>query len=443
MTRGRRARRWCFSAGGVLAISCLAVSPATVRADTEAAALPSSFACPATIVGETLLKDASLHNDSEVAAAGIYMPPGFRQLDCAYAIPNNANQGIRFNVQYFAQGDPHIGSDGICEKTYSAGGPVDGDTTLYFNSFLAGFDTVGDFYSTTKISWTSFTAPGNDPAVVDPVQQLTKEWFLESLAFAGDCPGAAGSVPANQPATPNPTHLPSAAPAGSPFVAAGGTGGPNAAELSIACAIILLLLGGGTGVGVHQHSKRRRRAATGATAPNYIAGEFITDFIRDEVSEGTYVPPRDHFASASISNPPAPAEPPAPPPVVPLDFSPQLVQSLLAKYVGPDRRLRVPSTAPPIAQFLDGFTMSDPVYAADSVSVALTDPMGITETQVQMHLQAEAGKAVVKISLEGALPLPPDAARDFLQHLLDQRLGDKRVVGTAIDATGVHVRLAG
>ena len=173
-----------FSAATLITGLSLGMSPVAARADAELAPLPSSFACPATIAGETLLKDNSLRNDSEVAGAEISMPPGFRQLDCTYAIPNNANQGINFNVQYFAQGDPNIGNDGICEKSYSAGGAVNGDTSLYFNSFLAGFDTYGDYYSTTKIAWTSFKVPGNDPSVLDPVEQLTKEWFLGSLSLA-------------------------------------------------------------------------------------------------------------------------------------------------------------------------------------------------------------------------------------------------------------------
>jgi hypothetical protein len=492
-------RRGFFGAGVLLVTSFLGLPVATVRADAEAAPLPSSFACPATIGGETLLKDSSLHNDSEVAAAGIYMPPGFRQLDCTYAIPNDANQGIKFNVQYFAQGDPNIGNDGICEKSYDAGGPVNGDTSLYFNSFVAGFDTIGDFYSTTKIAWTSFTVPGSAPALLDPVQQLTKEWFLESLALAGDCPGVVSTPQSSQPGTSNPTGSSSATPgAGDSNVVASGTEGPTPGELAIACAIILLLLGGGTGLGVHHHGVKKRLTgvvpppppaspsgpplppAPAAPPPNYIAGEFITDFIRDEVSMGTHVPPRDHFASLATSASPPPPErpgiaeriatealtdalsagyghaappaddftlggppPPPPPPVVPLDFSPQLVQSMLSTYVGPDHKLRVPSSAPLIAQLLNGFTMSDPVYASGSVSVALTDPFGFTETQVHMQLQAEVGRAMVKISSDGALPLSPDKARDYLQHLVDQQLGGKQVVSTRIDQTGIHLSLAG
>jgi hypothetical protein len=215
--------------------------------------------------------------------------------------------------------------------------------------------------------------------------------------------------------------------------------------------------------------------------PNYIAGEFITDYIQDEVSLGTHVPPRDHFASlATSSSPPLPERPgiaeriatealidalgvgsyghgspqadhftlggpatPPPPPVIPLDFSPQLVRSLLSTYVGPDHKLRVPSSAPLIAQLLNGFTMPDPVYASGSVQVALTDPLGLTETQVHMQVLAEGGRAVVKISSDGALPLPLDKATDFLQHVLDQQLGGRLVVGTAIDKTGIHLSLAG
>lgn len=499
-TAGKWERRGFFGAGVLLAISCLVSPAATVKADTEAAPLPNSFACPATIAGETLLKDGSLHNDSEVAAAGISMPPGFRQLDCTYAIPNDANQGIKFNVQYFAQGDPNIGNDGICEKSYDAGGPVNGDTSLYFNSFVAGFDTVGDFYSTTKIAWTSFTVPGSDPSLVDPVQQLTQEWFLESLTVAGNCPGVVGTTPSSQPGTSTPTDSVPATPgAGDNFVIASGTEGPSSGDLAIAAAIILLLLGGGTGLGMHRHGVKKRRAAglpppppaadsapppppaPAPAAPNYIAGEFITDFIRDEVSEGTYAPPRDHFASLATSASPPPLEgpgiaeriatealiddlgvglyghgappadhftvgsspPPPPPPVVSLDYSPQLVQNMLSKYVGADHKLRVLSSAPPIAQMLDGFTMTDPVYASGSISVTLTDPLGFTETQLHMQVHAEGGRAVVKINSDGALPLPQDTARDYLQHLVDQQLAGQHVVGTTIDQAGVHLSLAG
>jgi len=116
---------------------------------------------------------------------------------------------------------------------------------------------------------------------------------------------------------------------------------------------------------------------------------------------------------------------------------------MLSKYVGPDHKLRVPSSAPPIAQLLNGFTMTDPVYASGSVSVALTDPLGLTETQLRMQVHAEGGRAVVKISSDGALPLPQDTARDYLQHLVDQQLADRPVVGTTIDQTGVHLSLAG
>jgi hypothetical protein len=116
---------------------------------------------------------------------------------------------------------------------------------------------------------------------------------------------------------------------------------------------------------------------------------------------------------------------------------------MLSTYVGPDHKLRVPSSAPLIAQLLNGFTMSDPAYASGSVSVALTDPFGFTETQVHMQLQAEGGRAMVKISSDGALPLSPDQARDYLQHLVDQQLRGKQVVGTRIDQTGIHLSLAG
>jgi hypothetical protein len=92
---------------------------------------------------------------------------------------------------------------------------------------------------------------------------------------------------------------------------------------------------------------------------------------------------------------------------------------------------------------LNGFTVSDPVYASGNVSVALTDPLGFTETQVHMRIQAERGRAVVKISSDGALPLSQDQARDYLQHVVDQELEGKQVVGTAIDQTGIHLSLAG
>jgi hypothetical protein len=493
-----------FTAGVLPVAWILGLPLATARAATEAAPLPSSFTCPATIGRETLLKDSSLHNDGEVAAASIYMPPGFRQLDCTYAIPNDANQGIKFNVQYFAQGDPNIGNDGICQKSYDAGGPINGDTSLYFNSFVAGFDTVGAFYSTTKIAWTSFTVPGSEPSLVNPVQRLTQEWFLESLALAGDCPGIASTAAPNQVSTSNPTGTSSATPvAGESLVGAGGAEGPSSGELAIACAIILLLLGGGTGVGVHHHGVKKRRSgmlpsappaapsgppspppppAPAPPAPNYIAGEFITDFIREEVSLGTHVPPRDHFASLATTASPPPPEtpgiaeriatealidalsvgygheappaddftlggpppqpPPPPPPVVSVDFSPQSVRGMLSTFVGPDHKLRVPSTAPPMAQLLNGFTVSDPVYASGSVSVTLTDPLGFTETQVHARLQAESSRLVVKISSDGALPLTPDQAGAYLQHLVDQQLRGKQVVGTAVDQMGIHLSLA-
>jgi hypothetical protein len=101
------------------------------------------------------------------------------------------------------------------------------------------------------------------------------------------------------------------------------------------------------------------------------------------------------------------------------------------------------SSAPPIAQMLDGFTMTDPVYASGSISVTLTDPLGFTETQLHMQVHAEGGRAVVKINSDGALPLPQDTARDYLQHLVDQQLAGQHVVGTTIDQAGVHLSLAG
>ena len=250
-------------------------------------------------------------------------------------------------------------------------------------------------------------------------------------------------------------------------------------------------------MGLHRHGVKKRRIegapsprpaasvsdppppAPDSRAPNYIAGEFITDFIKDEVSMGTYVPPPDHFVSLATSVPPAPPEapglaeriatdavihdlgvglygysaplgdhfslggpPPPPPPVVPRDFSPEVVQSMLSQFVAPDHTLRVPSNAPAIAQLLNGFTMSDPVYASGSVSVALTDPLGFTETQVHLQIQAEAGKAVVKISSDGPLPLSQDKARAYLQYLVDQQLRGQQVVGTTIDETGIHLSLA-
>jgi hypothetical protein len=116
---------------------------------------------------------------------------------------------------------------------------------------------------------------------------------------------------------------------------------------------------------------------------------------------------------------------------------------MLSRYLGPDHKLPVPSSAPMIAQLLNAFTMSDPAYAVGSVSVTLTDPLGFTETQVRMQVQAEAGRALVTLSSDGALPLSQDQARDFLQHLVDQQLGGKHVVGAGIDPAGIHLRWVG